>query len=336
MEKLRVASLFTGCGGMDLGIHGDFRFLEKYYRRNSIELVFANDIEESACEIFNANFPHTIVCGDIKKIPASRIPDHDILLGGFPCQSFSIVAQNPPRLGYNSETGRLFFEMVRILRAKQPLCFIAENVKGILSANKGKTFPLIIDEFEKVGYIVNYKLLNSADYGIPQRRERVFIIGFRKDLGIEPTFPAPTVKTCIPLRYVLFQHDSVDKKYYFSRKAVHGMLRANPKMNKGRAQDENQPCATVAAHLAKVSLNSTDPVIKVGRRYRRFIPREVARIQSFPDSFKLVGSENKQYRALGNAVPPVLMWHVSDNVIRQLLRIENAPKEIMVSIMVRN
>jgi DNA (cytosine-5)-methyltransferase 1 len=336
MEKLRVASLFTGCGGMDLGIHGGFGFLGKYYRRNPVELVFANDVEESACEIFNANFPHTIICGDIKRISASRIPDHDILLGGFPCQSFSIVAQNPPRLGYNSEIGMLFFEMVRILRAKQPLCFIAENVKGILSANKGKTFPLIIDEFKKAGYVVSHKLLNSADYGIPQRRERVFILGFRKDLGVEPTFPEPRVKTCVPLRYVLFRHKSVDKKYYFSRKAIQGMLRANPKMNKGRAQDENQPCATVAAHLAKVSLNSTDPVVKVGRRYRRFVPREVGRIQSFPDSFKLVGSENKQYRALGNAVPPVLMWHVSKNAISQLLKVKNVHMKIMVPIMVRN
>src|SRR3990167_8356147 len=132
MEVLKIASLFSGCGGMDLGMQGGFEFLGKSYPKNNIELVFANDFEKSACDIFNANFEHEILCGDIKKISSRNIPDHDILMGGFPCQSFSIVAQNPPRLGYHSETGKLFFEMVRILKEKQPIAFIAENVKGIL------------------------------------------------------------------------------------------------------------------------------------------------------------------------------------------------------------
>ncbi|CAE6485812.1 DNA (cytosine-5-)-methyltransferase [Candidatus Nitrosotenuis uzonensis] len=329
MGSLRVASLFTGCGGMDMGIAGGFTFLGKHYRKNPVNFVFANDFEKTACEIFSANFDHSILCGDIKKVNTSEIPDHDILLGGFPCQSFSIVAQNPPRLGYNSETGKLFFEMVRILKGKKPMCFVAENVKGILSADKGRTFRLILDEFNKAGYSVDYRLLNSADFGVPQRRERVFIIGFRKDLGITPTFPKNTLKEQTPLRTVLMPHGAVDKKYYFSQKAVLGMLRAKEKMNKGRAQDEDLPCATVTAHLAKYSLNSVDPVLPVGRKYRRFTPREVARIQSFPDSFKLVNSENRQYRALGNAVPPVLMWHVSKNIVDLLLKIKKGRGKII-------
>jgi len=322
MEKLRVASLFTGCGGMDLGMMGGFSFLGKYYDRHPVDFVFANDFEKSACEIFSANFAHPIFCGDIKQVEPSQIPDHDILLGGFPCQSFSIVAQNPPRLGYNSETGKLFFEMVRILRQKQPMCFIAENVKGILSADRGRTFRLILDEFTNAGYSVGYSLINSAEFGVPQRRERVFIMGFRKDLSITPTFPKPRVKKHTALRTVLMPRRSVDKKYYFSRKAVDGMLRVKQKMNKGRTQDRNSPCATVTAHLAKYSLNSIDPVLPVGRKYRRFTPREVARIQSFPDSFKLVNSENRQYRALGNAVPPVVMWHISKQIVNHIAKIK--------------
>lgn len=314
---MRVASLFTGCGGMDLGMHGGFEFLGTKYRRNPVDLVFANDIEDSACEIFGANFTHMIINEDIRTIPSSKIPEHDILLAGFPCQPFSIVAQNPPRIGLESEIGRLFFEMVRILKKKKPKCFIAENVKGILSANKGKAFPLILKEFEKAGYAIDYKLINSENYGVPQKRERVFIIGFRKDLGISPEFPKPLNKK-VSLKKVLIPKRMVHKKYYFSKKAVEGLKKANPQMNKGRVQDINVPCSTVGAHLAKVSLNSTDPVLKENRKFRRFNPREVARIQSFPDSFRLVCSENKQYRALGNAVPPVMMWHVSRIVIRQL------------------
>ena len=212
MAKLRIASLFSGCGGMDLGILGGFTFLGRKYYKNPVELVFANDMESSACSIFNENFSHEIICDDIKKIPSSLIPDHDILVGGFPCQSFSIVAQNPPRLGYHSETGKLFFEMVRILKEKKPLGFIAENVKGILSANKGTTFPIILSEFEKAGYNVEHRLLNSTNFGIPQKRERVFIVGYRKNLDLKPIFPDP-LDSVIPLRKVLCPYESVEEKY---------------------------------------------------------------------------------------------------------------------------
>ena len=325
MEKLKVVSLFSGCGGMDLGILGGFTFLEKKYSKNPTEIVFANDLEQSFCEIFEANFDHSVVKEDIRKISSSRIPQHDILIAGFPCQAFSIVAQNPPRLGLDSEIGRLFSEVVRILKNKKPTCFIAENVKGILSANNGKAFPLIIRELEKIGYTVSYKVLNSEDFGIPQKRERVFIIGFLNKYGIKPVFPN-TLKHVIQLKEVLTDSRLLDKKYYFSNKAVRGLKKANPTMNKGRVQNKNKTCATVGAHLAKVSLNSTDPVLLENKKYRRFTPREVARIQSFPDSFKLLGTEGNQYRTLGNAVPPVLMWHVSRMVIKQIKQIHESKK----------
>ena len=319
MEKLKVASLFCGCGGTDVGLLGDFEFLGNHYASNDLEIVYANDIDDNACNIFKENFGIEPDNRDIREVTSDEIPEFDILTGGFPCQSFSIIAQNPKRLGVKDERGKLFFEMCRILREKQPKCFIAENVKGILTANKKSAFPLIIKEFEESGYDVSYSILNSANYGVPQKRERVIIVGFRKDLGIKFEFPDVIVSDAeafTPLSKVI--ENEVDEKYFFSQRAVDGMMRKRASMNKGRAQDITKPCNTVGAHLAKVSLNSTDPVLLVNERYRRFTPREVARIQSFPENFELVGSEAAQYRALGNAIPPVMFWYVAKTVRENL------------------
>lgn len=319
MEKLKVASLFCGCGGTDVGLLGNFDFLGKHYASNSMEIVYANDIDDNACNIFKKNFKIVPDNRDIREVKSDEIPEFDILTGGFPCQSFSIIAQNPKRLGVKDERGKLFFEMCRILRERQPKCFIAENVKGILTANKRSAFPLIIKEFEDSGYDVQYKVLNSAEYGVPQKRERVIIVGFRKDLHVTFSFPSEKIEeedNYATLREVI--EKDVDEKYYFSDRAVAGMMKKRETMNKGRAQDINKPCNTVGAHLAKVSLNSTDPVLMQHDRYRRFTPREVARIQSFPDEFELVGSEAAQYRALGNAIPPVMFWHVARAVKEEL------------------
>ena len=319
MEKLKVASLFCGCGGTDVGLLGDFDFLGKHYESNGMEIVYANDIDDNACNIFKENFGITPDNRDIREVKSEEIPEFDILTGGFPCQSFSIIAQNPKRLGVKDERGKLFFEMCRILRERQPKCFIAENVKGILTANKKSAFPLILKEFEESGYDVQYRILNSANYGVPQKRERVIIVGFRKDLNIDFSFPDVEIEdenNFAPLKKVI--EKKVDEKYFFSERAVAGMMKKRESMNKGRAQDMNKPCNTVGAHLAKVSLNSTDPVLMEGKRYRRFTPREVARIQSFPDDFELVGSEAAQYRALGNAIPPVMFWYVAKSVKEEL------------------
>lgn len=322
MAKLKVASLFCGCGGTDVGLLGGFEFLGKKYASNELEIVYANDIDDNACGIFEENFGIIPDNRDIREVASNEIPEFDILTGGFPCQSFSIVAQNPKRLGVKDERGKLFFEMCRILREKQPKCFIAENVKGILTANKRSAFPLIIKEFEESGYDVTYAILNSANYGVPQKRERVIIVGFRKDLEVKFEFPDTVIKNdtdFTPLSDVI--ENVVDEKYFFSQRAVDGMMRKRAGMNKGRAQDVTRPCNTVGAHLAKVSLNSTDPVLLVNERYRRFTPREVARIQSFPESFTLVGSEAAQYRALGNAIPPVMFWYVARAVKEELVKI---------------
>jgi len=236
--------------------------------------------------------------------------------GGFPCQSFSISAQNPPRLGYKDERGMLFFEMVKALKARKPRFFIAENVKGLLSANKGKAFPMIIDEFENAGYKVKYHLVNASDYGVPQKRERIIIVGFREEEDYGNFHFPPTLKEKVALKEVIDEAADSEDKWFFSQKAVDGMLRVRDKMNKGRVQDLNQPCNTISSHLAKVSLNSTDPVLETNDRYRRLTPRETARIQSFHDDFRFDSvSDIRKYKAIGNAVPPVMMWYIAKSLL---------------------
>lgn len=320
MEKLKVVSLFCGCGGMDLGLLGGFTFLGKEYSENPFEIVYSVDNDQYCTQIYNANFKHKCIVKDVRDIDMSEIPDFDMLIGGFPCQSFSISAQNPPRLGYKDERGMLFFEMVKILKEKHPRFFIAENVKGLLSANNGKAFPMIMREFKDAGYYVKYKLLNAYEYGVPQKRERIFILGFRDENDLYkfsfPTRIKPSDRRV--LGDVIIEENNTNECLFFGERAVAGMMAVRDKMNKGRVMLLEEPCNTVSAHLAKVSLNSTDPVFMVGNRFRRFSTREAARIQSFPDTFVLENvSQGRQYKAIGNAVPPVLMWHI----IKQLKKI---------------
>lgn len=312
-----MASLFCGCGGMDLGIVGGFSFLGTDYPRSAFDIVYAVDNDEYCTKIYNANFDHKCIVKDVRDIMPEHLPDFDVLVGGFPCQSFSISAQNPPRLGYKDERGMLFFEMVKILKEKQPRAFIAENVKGLLSANSKQAFPMILKEFTDAGYRVQYYLVNASKFGVPQKRERVIIIGFRDDIDEDNFKFSHFIPNSAVLRDVLDSSQDSNERLFFSDRAVAGMMAVKEKMNKGRAQDPDQPCNTISAHLAKVSLNSTDPVLLIDGRYRRFSCREAARIQSFPDSFKLeVVADNRQYKAIGNAVPPVMMWHIANSVQR--------------------
>lgn len=319
---MKVLSLFSGCGGMDLGMSGGFSYLGKDYERHPFDIVFAQDFDPNCTRIYNGNFEKHSIVGDVRDIIIDSLPQFDILIGGFPCQSFSIVAQNPPRLGCKDEDkGLLYREMVRILAERQPRFFIAENVKGLLSANKKQAFKLIIKEFSEAGYHLRYKVLNAADYGVPQKRERVIIIGFRRYKDFNNfSFPTPVDSTEKKvLGDVISEAANKSERLYFSEKAVEGMLKQRNRMSKGRVQVLSEPCNTVSAHLAKVSLNSFDPVIQVNGRYRRFSTEEAAGIQSFPDSFdfKMV-SEPCQYRAIGNAVPPVMMWHIANALKRTI------------------
>lgn len=322
----KVVSLFSGCGGADQGLIGDFTFNNKKYERLPFELEFANDIEQKALNSHALNFEcKQTLCKDICEVESSLIPDCDLLVGGFPCQSFSTV--NPTKNPFDAR-GNLYKEMVRIVNDKQPKVFIAENVKGFMTLYGGSIFKTVIGAFENSGYKVYPKLINCADYGVPQKRQRVLLVGIRNDLNkkLAYEFPKETnVNNWAPLSVAVKQLAIEEKKYYFSERAVLGMKNAKNNMKRGLAQNLNEPCLTVTSHLAKVSLNSRDPVLLVDpskELYRRFTPREAARIQSFPDSFQFAGSETDSYKQIGNAIPPVMFWHIAKSVSEYLAKVE--------------
>lgn len=317
-SNLRMVSLFCGCGGFDLGVKGGFDYLGHHYGENGVDIVYANDIDTAAAKMYQANFGQVPDLRDINEIDSSEIPDTDIITGGFPCQSFSVAAENEHRLGVKDDRGKLFFEMCRIIRDKQPLCFIAENVPGLLTANDGEAFPLIISEFRNCGYEVVSSIMDASQFGIPQKRQRVIMVGIRKDVPAEFSFG--TIRRSNhpePLSSVLEQ--DVPERYHYSRDSVDRQLRKKKSERKYHIQDPSKPCRTIGSHLWKTSLNSSDPVLETEGGLRRFTQREVARIQGFPDSFTLTGGGKYQYHALGNAVPPVMIWHVA-NPLCDLLR----------------
>lgn len=312
----KVVSLFSGCGGADCGMLGGFQFNQKLYDKLPFELVYATDIDKKAIMTHEANFEAAqLVCKDICDTPSSDIPDHNVLVGGFPCQSFSTV--NPTKDPFD-DRANLYKQMVRIARDKQPEICIAENVKGLMTLHKGEILKKVIRAFNEAGYNTYYRLLNSADYGVPQKRERMIMVCVRKDIVAEFVFPdAPNVENWVPLSVAVPVLAIKEQKYYFSERAVQGMKNAKNNMKRGLAQSLDAPCLTVTSHLAKVSLNSRDPVLLVDPErelYRRFTPREAARIQSFPDTFVFTGSEADAYRQIGNAIPPVMFWHISHKV----------------------
>lgn len=327
----KVVSLFSGCGGADQGIVGDFFFNKKYYDKLPFKLVYATDIDQKALNSHKKNFEcGKVVCRDICDTKSEDIPECDIVIGGFPCQSFSTV--NPTKDPFD-ERANLYKQMVRVVEDKRPKIFIAENVKGLMTLHKGTIFKKVIKAFEEAGYTAYPKLFNAADYGVPQKRERVIIVGVRNDLNeqLKFDFPRETHKDkWVPLSVAVPELAIDEQKYYFSERAVQGMKNAKNNMKRGLYQDLDKPCLTVTSHLAKVSLNSRDPVLLVNPEkelYRRFTPLEAARIQSFPDDFEFAGSETDAYRQIGNAIPPVMFWHIANAVQKYLKDVESEKPE---------
>jgi DNA (cytosine-5)-methyltransferase 1 len=309
-KKYKVISLFTGCGGLDLGFRGGFNFLGKKYSKNNFEIIWANDIDENACETFKKYFKHDIVCGDIRNILQNKnkssqtLPDKaDIVVGGFPCQDFSHAGK---RKGFDSLRGTLYRSMMEVVKRTKPSLFIAENVKGLLTMNKGAAIRKIVKDFESLGYNVVYKLLTAADYGVPQIRERVVIVG--------------TLKNKLPM----FEHPQaiLSKINWVSLKKALGDLEnlkegeaanhfwSKAKKNKGQGNSTvsaDKPGPTMRTeHHGNIEWHWNDK--------RRLSAREAARIQSFPDDFIFLPSTSAAYKQIGNAVPPVMGWHVARSV----------------------
>lgn len=311
MSPLRVVSLFSGAGGLDLG-----------FKQSGFEVVWANDIDPCAVETYRLNIGDHIVCADIADVSLSDVPDCDVLIGGFPCQGFSVA--NTKR-ALNDERNQLYKQYLRMLEAKKPKMFIAENVKGILSIGGGEVIKRIVSDFCAVGYDVSYKLLNAADYGVPQTRQRVIIAGVRSDLDIRFRFPEATHESLATagerawrtvgeaLRGIPDpdgpEADSVPNNVYSSYKMVmNGYLGKRP-------VDPDKPAPTVTARGDR---RGGVVVLPHPSGERRMTVRELARVQDFPLDFEFVGSRTDCYRQIGNAVPVGLAEAVASSVMYAL------------------
>jgi len=323
-NKIKAITLFSGCGGSDLGLLGGFVFLDKKYDENNIEIIHASDINQKAVNTYNRNFKHKAECKDVLELCFKGFTS-DIVIGGFPCQNFSTVNPNKNPEDINNQ---LFWELAQVVEDVRPKVVIAENVKGFFVLQKGKYFQMVKERLEDIGYKVYAKIVNAADYGVPQLRQRMILVGIRNDICVKYQFPQPIYgiesnnrEEYIPLKRVIDSLEPENSKYYFSKRAVEGVKNAKQNMKRALAQDLNKPCLTITSHLAKTSLNSRDPVLLVRPEeelYRRFTPKEAARIQSFPDTFIFEGSEGDAYRQIGNAVPPVLFWFITKSIIEQV------------------
>lgn len=313
--KLKVVSLFSGCGGKDLGFIGGFDFLGKRYPETGFEVVWANDINDKACITYRKNIGEHITCGSIWDIDVNSLPEADIVTGGFPCQDFSVAGL---RKGFSSERGLLYLAMKRVIDTIKPKAFVAENVKGLLSMDSGKAIEKIRSDFSESGYNVSYYLLHAANYGVPQSRERVIIVGIRKDIPYKFELPAPeygesdmfTSKKWVSVKDAIKDLENVVEgdfpNHFWSKAKMFPGTQGNVVIN------SDKPGPTMRAeHHGNIEFHYNGN--------RRLSAREAARIQSFPDNFIFYNSTSDAYRQIGNAVPPVLAWHVATALKKALI-----------------
>ena len=299
---MRVVSLFSGAGGLDLG------FMQAGHR-----IVWANDLYSDAVATYERNIGRHIVCRDIREVRSEDIPDCDIVIGGFPCQGFS-VANTKRNIG--DERNVLYKELIRVITAKHPSFFLAENVKGLMNFCKGAVFKMILEDFRALGYRVQYHLFNAADYGVPQKRERVMIVGVRNDVDFDFQFPTPThnadgsnglehwVSVGAALAGIpdpdqpnnLPNHEYSKYKLLFNGYIGH------------RAINPDQPAPTVTA---RGDDKGGVVILHHPNNQRRMSCRELATVQGFPLDYEFCGPRSSVYRQIGNAVPPPLAQAVA-------------------------
>lgn len=294
---MNVVSLFSGAGGLDLG-----------FILAGHDIIWANDLYGDAVETYKKNIGDHIVCEDIKNIPASEIPQCDIIIGGFPCQGFS-VANTKRHAG--DQRNELYKQLCRIIKEKQPKFFLAENVKGLTNLEHGAVFEMILNDFKELGYKVKAKILNAADYGVPQTRLRVIITGVRNDIDFEYVYPEPTHdkegKNGLPKWITVadafadipdpdLPNDLANHEYSRYKMDFNGYIGH-------RRTDPDKPSPTVTA---RGDDKGGVVILPHPNGERRMTCREVATIQSFPRDFCFVGNRSSVYRQIGNAVPPLL------------------------------
>lgn len=305
--NFKFIDLFAGIGGIRLG-----------FESVGGTCVFSSEWDAAACETYKANFGEQ-PAGDITKIKSEDIPDFDILLGGFPCQPFSIIGDKE---GFNHETqGTLFFEIERILRDKKPSAFMLENVRNLTAHDGGRTFKVIIEHLEKLGYHVYAKVLNALDFGVPQRRERIIIVGFLDDVAF--SFPEP-----IPMEQRQTLSDilekKVDRKYYVRPEIRDSRL--------ARLKDPNYPKPYISHEniAGSVTPHPYSSALRAGASAnyilindeRRPTERELLRIQGFPDTFKIVVPYGQIKHQTGNSVAVPVIKAVANQMICALKAFE--------------
>lgn len=328
---MKIVSLFAGCGGLDLG-----------FEQAGYEVIWANEFDKSIHATYQFNHPNTFLFkSDIRTLIADNIPDCDGFIGGPPCQPWSVGGK---QLGLEDKRGELFLDYIRLIKEKHPKFFIIENVQGIISDKHFKTFLSFLLMLENAGYMVNYSLLNAADFRIPQDRFRVFIVGILKDLHCNFEFPQPIADT-VCLRQAIgditeqprfYINESVRQDYdkYFNHDVYIGAFDAKF-MARNRVRAWNEVSFTIQAQAKNCPLHPQAPAMqyvspnqRVFARgyehlYRRLSVRECARIQSFPDSFKFFYNDvNDGYKMVGNAVPPRLAKHLALSIKRALLSVK--------------
>lgn len=324
-EDFKFIDLFAGIGGIRLG-----------FESVGGKCVFSSEWDKDACKTYYANFKETPY-GDITQITSKQIPDFDILLGGFPCQPFSIIGDKE---GFNHETqGTLFFEIERIIKDKQPEAFMLENVRNLTAHDNGKTFKVIINHLENLDYTVYAKVLNALDYGVPQKRERIIIVGFKNPVRF--TFPDP-INEKKKLSDILEDESTLDTKYWVKNSIKEAR---NYKMKKeisrpfishenvgGNVTPHHFSCALRAGASSNYILINNE---------RRPTERELLRLQGFPDDFKIVVSYSAIKKQTGNSVAiPVIkavaksmvdalkQYYQNNVIMEQVIPIKDAKKAL--------
>lgn len=305
--------LFAGVGGVRLG-----------FEKAGFKTVFANDFEPKCKVTYDLNFKDTkLVVEDITKIAEEDVPDYDFVLGGFPCQAFSIAGY---RHGFDDIKGRgnLFFDIARLIKAKQPTGFLLENVKNLKGHDGGKTFSIIEQTLNELGYTIKYKVLNSMDYGnVPQNRERVYIVGFKDPKKTEAfEFPEP-IKLTKKIKDIL--EKDVDEKYYYNGKPLYEKLKLDVteenEVYQWRRQyvrkNKKGVCPTLTANMGMGGHNV--PIVFDGKGIRKLTPRECFRIQGFPDSYQLPAiADSALYKQAGNSVSAPVLERIAQQMMKVL------------------
>lgn len=306
---MRILSLFCGCGGLDKG------FDEAGYN-----IVWANDFDKYAVETYKANFGDNVILGDINEIELNSLPEFDVLIGGFPCQPFSMMGAEK---GFEDTRGTLFFRIAEIIKYKidqgrKPRVVILENVRSLRTHDKGKTFRTIKRVLEKeLNYKVFDTVLNTADYGIPQTRNRTYIVCFAND---KANFEFPD-KQELNLTLQDLLENEVDDKYFLSERILPTILSDGTGGYKAKSEIDLKIARPLCATMAKMHRACQDNYVTQNNRVRRLTPRECARLQGFPEDFIIPVSDSQAYKQFGNAVTVNVSRAVAEQIRQELERL---------------